>query len=106
MEDHLGSSGAARPNEPVIFWRGGAHVLYPNDAYRNTSYYRRKPTGPIVLLTEPPDAAMIDRIRAWPSVLVIAPTGDVETALPGATLRRITMEPAAGQLWRASFGQK
>jgi hypothetical protein len=97
---------AARPSEPVIFWRGGAYALYPNDAYRNTSYYRRKPCGPIVLLTEPPAAAMIERIRAWPSVLVIAPTDDVEVAVPGATLTRITMEPAAGEVWRATFADK
>ena len=93
---------AARPNEPVIFWRGGGYPLYPNDAYRNTSYYRRKPTGPIVLLTEKPDAAMIERIRAWPSVLVIAPMGDLEPVVPGATLTLITKEPGAGQVYRAS----
>ena len=86
----------------VIFYgRGG--VDDPNHNFLYTSFYRRPPFGPTVLIDRPPDAALADQLGRFPSALIIAlSAADLAPVVPpGAVLRRLAFEPGAASLWRA-----
>jgi mannosyltransferase len=94
----------AKPGDVIVFWRGPNYEAYPNAAFLHTTYYRRSPLGPIVLMQRPPDAALAEQLRRAPGVLVISLTSErADDAVPSATLQWRAFEPGAGGLWRATW---
>jgi hypothetical protein len=94
----------ARVGDVIVFCREPTRETYPNSAYVHTSYYRRTPQGPIVLLGIPPDENLLSQLRHAGGVLgVNLNNGFSPDALPGARLQWLAFEPGAGSLWRATW---
>ncbi|MGB7160391.1 MAG: glycosyltransferase family 39 protein [Tepidisphaeraceae bacterium] len=93
-----------KPGDVTVFWAGNDFPHYPNAVYLHTSYYRRTPQGPIVLLRDPPDDATLRQLRAAPGVLLVALSAErLDEALPGAQFEWLAFQPGAGRLSRATW---
>ncbi|MEA2711136.1 MAG: mannosyltransferase, partial [Phycisphaerales bacterium] len=94
----------ARPGDVVVFWgydKGGDFAGDPNASFYYTSYYRRRPLGPIVLMDQPPDDALARQLSEFAGVLVVAPPGQsFDEIARGSPRRRLASEPPAAALWR------
>jgi hypothetical protein len=85
----------------VIFYGRGVSGD-PNCNFLYTSFYRRPPYGPTVLMDRPADPALAQQLEAARGALIIAADGDdLSSVIPGARLRRLAFEPGAASLWRA-----
>ena len=92
------------PGDVVIFW-GNSGSGEPNSNFLYTSFYRRPPFGPTVVMDRPPDSPLARQIGAARGALIVAQPGDlVEAAVPpGASVRRVAFEPGAAAVWRADW---
>ena len=93
------------PGDLLVFWgydQAGNLVDDPNSSFYYTSFYRRKPlAGPVVLLVAPPQGPLPMALPARNKIVVVtAGLRDVSPVMPGASITRLSMEPAAGVLWR------
>jgi hypothetical protein len=94
----------ARPGDVTVFWRGGAYDAYAPAAYLHTAYYRIGKYGPIVILHDPPDSALLDQLRRAPGVLVVTLTPEgLPDVLDHPQMQRLGYEAAAGGIWRATW---
>jgi hypothetical protein len=94
----------ARGGDVMVFWgreHDGDFSADPNAAFYYTSFYRRRPFGPIVLMDQAPDEAVRTRLNDSGGLLIVAPRGvPVEEVAPNATVRQLAFEPGAAVLWR------
>jgi uncharacterized membrane protein len=95
---------AERDGDVTVFWRGNSYVAYPSIAFAHSQYYRRRDYGPIVLMQDPPDPALVETLRRAPGVLVVTTDYDaVARALPGARFEWKGFEAGCGGLWRVTW---
>ena len=74
----------------------------PNSNFLYTSFYRRRPYGPTVLMDRPPDEALARQLQAFGGMLIVAAdVADLAPGLPGMQFHRLAFEPGAAGLWRA-----
>jgi uncharacterized membrane protein len=96
-----------REGEVVVFFgsdKSGDFSSDPNATFYYTSFYRRKPLGPVVLMDEPPAEAVAQRLRESKGLLVVAPRGmPLAEIVPGATFRQLAFEAGAAALWRVEL---
>jgi uncharacterized membrane protein len=77
-----------RPGDAVVFYASGDDFWFCSALYLNTAYYARSYPWPFVMMTHPPDRAMLDRLRQFQTVWLVnrAPEMSGEKLIPGAAV--------------------
>jgi hypothetical protein len=81
----------------VVFVAGGRGGWYANWLYLATSHYATRWPTAAVVLREPPDASLLDKLSQFQHLILVAgPAANTDNWFPSHQARMIAVDPYAG----------